>query len=184
MKRFLDIIISLLLLGVFFIPGLFIYILLKVGYSKAIFLQTRPGLNTKPFTMYKFKTMVDAVSTDEQSRVTYIGNILRKTSLDELPQLINVLKGEMSMVGPRPLLIEYIKQPDPIMELRHSVRPGLTGLVQISGRNSLSWDDKFKLDIYYIQNRSTLLDLKILFLTIFKMISFNKAETQIPEKYN
>lgn len=183
MKRLLDIVVSLFLLGLFFVPAAIIFLLLKITYGQAIFKQTRPGLNDKPFTMYKFKTMRDMVTTNEQNRLTVLGRLLRKTSLDELPQLLNVLNGEMSMVGPRPLLMEYVEHPDPMMKLRHSVKPGLTGLVQVKGRNSLSWEEKFNLDIYYVQNRNILLDLKILFLTVFNMVSFNAAETQIPEKY-
>jgi sugar transferase EpsL len=183
MKRVLDIIISMFLLGLFLVPGICIAILLKVVYGKVIFVQTRPGLHTKPFFMYKFRTMHNGFSEDEKSRVTRIGHILRKTSLDEIPQLINVLKGEMSMVGPRPLLMEYIAEPNPVVEYRHTVKPGLTGLVQIKGRNSLSWKEKFELDAYYIQNRTLFMDLQILFITIFKMVSFDAAETQIPEKY-
>lgn len=171
------------MLGLFLIPGICIIILLKVAYGKVIFKQVRPGLYTKPFIMYKFRTMHNGFSDDEKNRITKLGHILRKTSLDEIPQLINVLKGEMSMVGPRPLLMEYIAEPNPVMEYRHTVKPGLTGLVQIKGRNSLSWEEKFELDAYYIQNRTLFMDLKILFITIFKMVSYDAAETQIPEKY-
>ncbi|MBN8106884.1 sugar transferase [Vibrio vulnificus] len=142
--------------------------------SPVLFRQTRPGLNGKPFEMVKFRTMKDAV--DEQGnplpdseRMTPFGNKLRNSSLDELPELWNVLKGEMSLVGPRPLLMHYLTLYSPEQARRNEVRPGVTGWAQINGRNAISWEDKFKLDVWYVDNRSFWLDIKILLLTVKKV---------------
>lgn len=145
----------------------------KLG-SPVLFRQTRPGLHGKPFQMVKFRTMRDAIGVDGQplpdsERMTPFGSFLRSASLDELPELWNVLKGEMSLVGPRPLLMEYLPLYSPEQARRHEVRPGVTGWAQINGRNALSWEEKFRLDVWYVDNRSFWLDLKILALTVKKV---------------
>lgn len=146
----------------------------KLG-SPVLFRQVRPGLDGKPFEMIKFRTMRDAVDAQGNSlpdveRMTPFGSFLRASSLDELPELWNVLKGDMSLVGPRPLLMEYLPLYSPEQYRRHEVRPGVTGWAQINGRNALSWEEKFNLDVWYVDNRSLWLDLKILFLTIKKVV--------------
>ncbi len=146
----------------------------KLG-SPVLFRQVRPGLDGKPFEMIKFRTMRDAVdaqgnSLPDSERMTPFGSFLRASSLDELPELWNVLKGDMSLVGPRPLLMEYLPLYSPEQYRRHEVRPGVTGWAQINGRNALSWEEKFNLDVWYVDNRSLSLDLKILFLTIKKVV--------------
>ncbi|CAM5278680.1 undecaprenyl-phosphate glucose phosphotransferase [Thauera mechernichensis] len=145
----------------------------KLG-SPVLFRQTRPGLHGKPFQMVKFRTMRDAIGPDGQplpdaERMTPFGSFLRSASLDELPELWNVLKGDMSLVGPRPLLMEYLPLYSPEQARRHEVRPGVTGWAQINGRNALSWDEKFRLDVWYVDNQSFWLDLKILALTVKKV---------------
>lgn len=144
--------------------------------SPIFFLQTRPGLNGSPFRMVKFRTMLNAVENDgkplpDAARLTKLGTTLRATSLDELPELWNVLKGEMSLVGPRPLLMEYLPLYSSHQSRRHEVRPGITGWAQVNGRNALTWEQKFELDIWYVDNRSFLLDLKILLGTVFAVFS-------------
>lgn len=139
-----------------------------------LFRQQRPGLRGKSFTLYKFRTMTDARDTDgnllpDAERLTKFGHFLRRTSLDELPELINVLKGDMSLVGPRPLLMQYLDRYTPEQARRHEVRPGITGWAQVHGRNAVSWEEKFRLDVWYIDNASLWLDLQILFLTIWKV---------------
>ena len=146
----------------------------KLG-SPVLFRQVRPGLEGKPFKMIKFRTMRDAVDAagnplPDSERMTPFGSFLRSSSLDELPELWNVLKGDMSLVGPRPLLMEYLPLYSPEQYRRHEARPGVTGWAQINGRNALSWDEKFKLDIWYVDNRSFWLDLKIILLTIKKVV--------------
>lgn len=146
----------------------------KMG-SPILFRQIRPGLNGKPFEMIKFRTMKDAVDAQgnplpDSERLTPFGQFLRSSSLDELPELWNVLKGDMSLVGPRPLLMEYLPLYTPEQYRRHEVRPGVTGWAQINGRNALSWEDKFRLDVWYVDNRSLWLDIKILFLTVKKVL--------------
>lgn len=141
-----------------------------------LFTQTRPGLNGRPFRMVKFRTMRDATDTSgrplaDAERLTRLGRFLRGSSLDELPELWNVLKGEMSLVGPRPLLMEYLPLYSPAQARRHDVRPGVTGWAQINGRNALSWPEKFALDIWYVDHRSLRLDLKILCLTLRKVVA-------------
>lgn len=143
--------------------------------SPVLFKQVRPGKDGKPFQMVKFRTMRDAVDAEgnplpDSERLTPFGNWLRSTSLDELPELWNVLKGDMSLVGPRPLLMEYLPLYNAEQYRRHEVRPGVTGWAQVNGRNSLSWDEKFKLDVWYVDNRSLWLDIKILFLTVKKVL--------------
>ncbi len=142
--------------------------------SPVLFRQVRPGLHGKPFEMVKFRTMRDAVDTEgnalpDAERLTPFGRFLRSTSLDELPELWNVIKGDMSLVGPRPLLMEYLPLYSTEQARRHEVRPGITGWAQVNGRNAVSWPEKFALDIWYVDNRSLLLDIRILFLTIKKV---------------
>lgn len=143
--------------------------------SPVLFRQTRPSRHGKPFQMIKFRTMRDAIDADgrplpDAERLTKLGRFLRASSLDELPELWNVLKGDMSLVGPRPLLMEYLPLYSPKQARRHEVRPGVTGWAQVNGRNAISWDEKFALDIWYVDNRSLWLDMKIIWLTIRKVI--------------
>ena len=146
----------------------------KLG-SPVLFRQVRPGKGGKPFQMMKFRTMTDERGADgellpDEQRLTPFGQFLRSTSLDELPGLISVLKGDMSLVGPRPLLVEYLPLYSPEQARRHDVRPGITGWAQVNGRNALSWDERFKLDVWYVDNQSFWLDIKILFLTVWKVV--------------
>jgi lipopolysaccharide/colanic/teichoic acid biosynthesis glycosyltransferase len=139
--------------------------------SPVLFRQRRPGLHGRPFTMVKFRTMRDAIGRDgrplpDAQRLTPFGKLLRSTSLDELPELWNVLRGEMSLVGPRPLLMEYLDRYTPEQARRHEVRPGVTGWAQVNGRNALSWDERFRLDVWYVEHRSLRLDLQILTRTL------------------
>lgn len=175
MKRAFDLIVSLfalmLLWPIILLVALFVRI--KLG-TPVLFKQTRPGLNGDPFDMLKFRSMLDAADKDgnplpDEQRLTRFGRILRSTSLDELPGLINVLKGDMSLVGPRPLLMQYLPLYSAEQARRHSVRPGITGWAQINGRNAISWEDKFELDVWYVDNQSFMLDLKILLLTVIKV---------------
>ena len=176
LKRILDVILSFIGL-VLFLPILFVVtILLAIANKgKPFFFQIRPGLNEKLFNIIKFKTMTDDVDFEgnllsDAQRMTKIGDFVRKTSLDELPQLINVLKGDMSLIGPRPLLPEYLPLYNKGQKKRHNVKPGITGWAQVNGRNAISWDEKFKLDVYYANNISFMLDFKILFLTLKKVL--------------
>jgi lipopolysaccharide/colanic/teichoic acid biosynthesis glycosyltransferase len=176
MKRVIDFFLSAMALIVLS-PLIILLILLSLGFlgRPVFFRQTRPGLHGKAFEMIKFRTMLDAVDGNgeplpDSERMTTFGAFMRSTSLDELPELWNVLKGEMSLVGPRPLLMEYLPLYSPEQYRRHEVRPGISGWAQINGRNSLSWEDKFRLDVWYVENRSLLLDLKILLLTFKKVI--------------
>jgi len=153
---------------------LYWFIRFKLG-SPALFKQKRPGVNGDIFTFYKFRTMTDKRDSNgellqDKDRITPLGNFLRKTSLDELPSLFNVLKGDMSIVGPRPLLVEYLDLYSPEQARRHDVKPGITGWAQINGRNAISWDEKFDNDLWYVDNHSLLIDVKILLLTIYKVI--------------
>lgn len=143
--------------------------------SPVFFRHMRPGLNAKPFVMVKFRTMRDATGPDGQPlpddlRLTKLGRFLRTTSLDELPELWNVLRGEMSLVGPRPLLMEYLPLYTPEQARRHEMRPGITGWAQVNGRNAISWEEKFKLDVWYVDHHSLWLDIKILWLTVKKVL--------------
>ena len=143
--------------------------------SPVLFKQQRPGLHGKPFMMSKFRTMTDARDGDgnllpDADRLTRLGRFLRSTSLDELPELFNVLKGDMSLVGPRPLLMRYLDRYTPEQARRHEVRPGITGWAQINGRNALSWEDKFTLDVWYVDHCSLLLDMRIILQTIWKVL--------------
>ncbi len=175
MKRLLDLTTALFSLLLFspIICILMLLIRLKLG-SPVFFTQTRPGLHGQPFKMVKFRTMTDTRDVDgrllpDSVRLTTFGRFLRSTSLDELPELWNVLKGDMSLVGPRPLLMEYLTYYSPEQARRHEVRPGITGWAQINGRNAISWEEKFKLDVWYVDNQTFWLDLKILLLTIKKV---------------
>lgn len=175
-KRVFDIFISLVAL-ILLTPILIVvaqFIKKKLG-SPILFRQIRPGKNGEPFEMIKFRTMRDALDADgnplpDSERMTPFGSFLRSSSLDELPGLWNVLKGDMSLVGPRPLLMEYLPLYTPEQYRRHEVRPGVTGWAQINGRNALSWEDKFKLDIWYVENKSFFLDMKIILFTVKKVI--------------
>ncbi|MBB4798264.1 lipopolysaccharide/colanic/teichoic acid biosynthesis glycosyltransferase [Brevundimonas bullata] len=143
--------------------------------SPVLFRQMRPGLHGRPFEMIKFRTMRDVIGPDGQplsdaERLTPLGRFLRSTSLDELPGLWNVFKGDMSLVGPRPLLMEYLPRYSAEQARRHNMRPGITGWAQVNGRNAISWDEKFQLDVWYVDNHTLLLDLKILFLTVLKVV--------------
>ncbi|MEG4086681.1 sugar transferase [Microcoleus sp. POL10_C6] len=151
-----------------------IAIYIRMG-SPIVFTQPRPGQNGEVFQFYKFRTMTSDRDSNgnllsDEERLTAIGQFLRKTSLDELPQLWNVLKGDMSFVGPRPLMVEYLERYSPEQARRHDVMPGITGWAQINGRNTISWQQKFKLDVWYVDNWSLWLDLKILFLTVWKVV--------------
>jgi lipopolysaccharide/colanic/teichoic acid biosynthesis glycosyltransferase len=176
MKRLFDTLIASLLLCILF-PILIIlsYKIKKSLGSPIMFRQQRPGLNGKPFEMIKFRTMKDALDENgqplpDEQRLTPFGNSLRSMSLDELPTLWNVVKGEMSLVGPRPLLMEYLPLYNQTQTRRHEVKPGVTGWAQVNGRNAISWEDKFNLDVWYVDNQSFLLDIKILFLTVKKVL--------------
>lgn len=174
-KRYIDIFVSAIAL--ILLSPVIAFVAWKISKklgSPVLFRQVRPGLNGKPFTMIKFRTMRDAVdkngnSLPDSERMTPFGNFLRSTSLDELPELWNVLKGDMSLVGPRPLLMEYLPLYSKEQARRHEVRPGVTGWAQINGRNAISWEEKFKLDVWYVDNQSFWLDVKILFLTVKKV---------------
>lgn len=175
-KRLLDVLVSIFCLVVFspIIAAVALKLRRTMG-SPVLFRQIRPGLNGKPFEMIKFRTMKDAVDAQgnplpDSERLTPFGQFLRSSSLDELPELWNVLKGDMSLVGPRPLLMEYLPLYTPEQYRRHEVRPGVTGWAQINGRNALSWEEKFQLDVWYVDNRSLWLDIKILFLTVKKVL--------------
>ncbi|WP_348983456.1 sugar transferase [Vibrio sp. 1CM8B] len=175
MKRIFDVIISFLAL-VFFSPIIIvIYLFVKKEFgSPVLFKQKRPGLNGKPFELIKFRTMKGSMDANgcllpDSERMTLFGEKLRSSSLDELPGLWNVLKGDMSLVGPRPLLMQYLPLYNVRQATRHNVRPGITGWAQVNGRNAISWEQKFDYDIWYVENKSTWLDIKILILTVKKV---------------
>jgi len=176
MKRLFDLVVALLLLPSIFLMCLMITLFVKIKLgSPVIFTQLRPGLNGKIFNMVKFRTMTNKCDLDgnllpDSIRLTKFGKFLRSTSLDELPGLWNVLKGDMSLVGPRPLLVEYLPLYSEKQSRRHEVRPGITGWAQVNGRNTISWDKKFDLDVWYVDNQSIWLDIKILWMTIKKVI--------------
>lgn len=176
MKRISDFTLALLGLITLALPLLILIALIrrKLG-SPVFFRQIRPGLHGQPFEMVKFRTMTDACGPEgallpDAERLTPFGRFLRATSLDELPELWNVLKGDMSLVGPRPLLMEYLPLYSPEQARRHAVRPGVTGWAQVNGRNAISWEEKFALDTWYVDHQSLLLDMKILWLTIKKVL--------------
>jgi sugar transferase EpsL len=176
MKRILDLGGAILSLALFAVPIAIVAGLIRLCMgSPVIYRDMRPGLHGEPFLLYKFRTMKDLSDAagrplPDRARITPLGRILRKTSLDELPQLINVLKGDMSLVGPRPLKIEYLKLYTPEQARRHEVKPGITGLAQIKGRNRLSWDEKFALDVQYVDRASMVVDLHILLQTIVHVL--------------
>jgi undecaprenyl phosphate N,N'-diacetylbacillosamine 1-phosphate transferase len=175
-KRPMDFFLSLAAIIVLSPVLLVIGLLVRVKLGKPVlFKQKRPGINGKIFTLYKFRTMTDERDENgellpDSARLTQLGRFIRSTSLDELPELFNILKGDMSIVGPRPLLIQYLPLYNSHQRRRHEVRPGLSGLAQVSGRNAISWEDKFNLDVEYVDNISFILDWKIIFLTIKKVI--------------
>jgi len=192
MKRLFDFVISLIALILLILPIMIIalFILVTMG-APVIFKQKRPGLHGKPFFIYKFRTMTNEVNEEgillpNSERMTKIGKLLRKLSLDELPQLFNVLKGELSLVGPRPLLMDYLTLYDSEQARRQDVKPGITGWAQVNGRNAISWEERFILDVWYVDNQTFFLDMKILFLTIAKVVrsdGVNKSEGVTMEKF-
>lgn len=177
MKRTLDIILAALALVALVVPLAAVALLVRLRLGRPVlFRQQRPGLHGKIFRLIKFRTMTDqrdvsGVLLPDSIRLTPFGKWLRSTSLDELPSLLNVLKGEMSLVGPRPLLEEYLPLYTPLQARRHEVRPGLTGWAQVNGRNALTWDEKFEFDVWYVDNRSLWLDVKILLMTVKKVVT-------------
>ncbi|MDO6445474.1 sugar transferase [Colwellia sp. 1_MG-2023] len=177
LKRLMDILIALLAL-VFLLPVLLVcaVILYALNCRPILFKQTRPGLHGKTFNMLKFRSMTDNKDAKgqllpDEERLTPFGQLMRKTSLDELPGLWCVLKGDMSLVGPRPLLVEYLPLYSTQQARRHEVKPGITGWAQVNGRNAISWEEKFELDVWYVDNQSLWLDIKILLLTVKKVVS-------------
>ncbi|OEK05199.1 sugar transferase [Roseivirga misakiensis] len=175
-KRLFDFFVGLIgftiLSPVFLLTAL---LLLLVNRDTPFFFQSRPGLQGRIFKIFKFKTMTDAKDADgnllpDKDRLTWVGSLVRKLSLDEIPQLMNVILGDMSLVGPRPLLVEYLGLYNAEQSKRHDVRPGITGWAQINGRNALSWEKKFELDVWYVSHQSFGLDMKILFLTVLKVL--------------
>ena len=174
-KRLIDLVLAgsafLVAFPVFLFTALMLYFL---NDGKPFFFQVRPGKRAKLFTVIKFKTMNDKKGVDgallpDAQRLTTFGKWIRKSSLDEIPQLLNVIKGDMSLIGPRPLLVEYLPLYNAVQAKRHDVRPGITGWAQVNGRNAISWERKFELDVWYVEHLSWLLDLKIVFLTVFKV---------------
>lgn len=184
MKRIFDILMVFTLLFLLLVPllGLVFVIRIKLGLP-IIFSQVRPGLNGKPFRMIKFRTMNNEFGADghllpDAQRLSSFGRFLRASSLDELPELWNVLKGDMSLVGPRPLLMEYLPLYTEEQARRHEVRPGITGWAQVNGRNAISWEEKFKLDVWYVDHQSFFLDIKILAQTVLKVIKRDGISAQ------
>jgi lipopolysaccharide/colanic/teichoic acid biosynthesis glycosyltransferase len=176
-KYLMDIFIAGLMFLLLALPMLLLAVLVRLMLgSPILFRQLRPGINGQPFTLLKFRTMTDArgkngrLLTDSQ-RLTSFGRFLRSTSMDELPELWNVLRGDMSLVGPRPLLMEYLSLYSPEQARRHEVKPGITGWAQVNGRNALSWEDRFQLDVWYVDHRSLWLDLRILWMTVRKVLA-------------
>ena len=187
-KRFLDILISLVILVLFFWLYLILAALVRIKLgSPVLFKQSRPGKDEKIFNMYKFRTMTDARDKEgkllpDSERLTGFGKLLRKTSLDELPELFCILKGDMSFIGPRPLLVEYLPYYTKREKLRHTVRPGLTGLAQASGRNTVDWDTRFELDATYVENLSFLMDLKVSVMTIKTVLGHSEQVAEDTSK--
>lgn len=192
-KRFLDFVASLVVL--ILLSPIFLAVTILLGIANKgspFFFQQRPGKNEKIFKIIKFKTMNDAKDSDgnllpDAERLTKVGNFIRKTSLDEIPQLINVIKGDMSLIGPRPLLVSYLDLYNEFEKQRHNVRPGITGWAQVNGRNAIDWETKFKLDVYYVENLSLWLDIKIALKTIknvliSKDISIQPVKKLVDEK--
>lgn len=192
MKRFFDLFAGITLL-LFLLPLIALIALLvrwKMG-SPVLFRQQRPGLHGRPFYIYKFRTMNDACDDQgellpDAERLTLLGNFLRRYSLDELPQLFNVVKGDLSLVGPRPLLMEYLPLYSPEQARRHDGKPGITGWAQVNGRNAVTWEEKFKYDVWYVDHRSFWLDMKILWLTLLKVLrseGINQQGSATAEKF-
>ena len=192
-KRIIDIVCSGL--GLIILSPILVIVAILIRFnlgSPIFFTQDRVGKDGKIFKMIKFRTMLDATDKwgeplPDEERLTPFGQFLRSTSMDELPELINVLKGDMSLVGPRPLLVKYLPLYSEEQARRHNVRPGVTGWAQVNGRNSISWNEKFKLDVWYVDNKSFLLDIKILILTVYKVIKrddINQSETETMEAFN
>lgn len=184
MKRTIDLVLALSALLILLPAMLLVAILTRIYLGKPVFfIHERPGLDSRPFKLVKFRTMKDAVDANGHSlpdaeRLTRYGKFLRSTSLDELPGLWNVIKGEMSLVGPRPLMMEYVPLYTAEQNRRHSVRPGITGWAQVNGRNTMSWEEKFAADIWYIENRTLWLDIRILWLTLAKVLSREGIEAE------
>ena len=182
-KQLFDIVLALIALILLFPVFIFIIFLLSIeNKGKPFFIQSRPGRNGKIFKIVKFKTMNDKIDSNgnllpDIDRLTKTGNFVRKTSLDEIPQLFNVIKGDMSLIGPRPLLANYLHLYNDFQNRRHEVKPGITGWAQVNGRNAISWDKKFELDVWYVDNISLYLDVKIVFLTIKKIFSSKDVYT-------
>lgn len=176
LKRLIDIVVSVVFILCFWWLYIVLAVLIRIKLGRPVlFKQERPGLNGKIFTMYKFRSMTDGRDKNgkllsDSERLTSFGKVLRATSLDEIPEFVNVLKGDMSLVGPRPLLVEYLPRYNEFQARRHEVKPGITGWAQINGRNAISWEDKFRYDVEYVINQSFLMDLKILFLTVKKVV--------------
>jgi lipopolysaccharide/colanic/teichoic acid biosynthesis glycosyltransferase len=175
-KRFFDLFLSVLL-AVFLSPfaGLIAAMILVRMGRPVLFVQMRPGFQGRPFSVYKFRTMKEARNaagqpSPDRERLTSLGKFLRKCSLDEIPQLYNVIRGDISFVGPRPLLVEYLPRYTPEQARRHDVKPGITGWAQVNGRNAISWEEKFRLDVWYVEHQGFFLDMKILWLTIIKVL--------------
>lgn len=192
-KRTIDFLVSLIALSLLSPVFVVISVLLLIANrGKVFFVQERPGYLERPFFVLKFKTMNDAKDADgnlqpTHIRTTKVGAFLRKFSLDEIPQLLNVLIGDMSLIGPRPLLFRYIPLYSPEQRKRHQVRPGITGLAQVNGRNSITWTKKFEYDIYYVEHLSFVMDLRILFMTIKKVLrseGVNQSETVTSQPFN
>lgn len=176
LKRVFDIVVSALALLIFGPLILFLMLMVRTKLGSPVFFtQTRPGKDGKPFQMVKFRSMTNAKDADgnllpDDQRLPKFGKMLRSTSLDELPELWNVLKGDMSLVGPRPLLMQYLDRYTPEQRRRHEVRPGITGWAQVNGRNNVPWEERFRLDVWYVDNLNFLLDLKILWMTVMKVV--------------
>jgi lipopolysaccharide/colanic/teichoic acid biosynthesis glycosyltransferase len=175
-KRLIDVAVSAMALAVFspFLALLCTAVVVRMGLP-VLYMQLRPGFNAKPFWIYKFRTMSEVLDENgklfpDEERLTKLGRFLRSTSLDELPELFNVLKGDMSIVGPRPLLLKYLKRYTPEQARRHEVKPGITGWAQVNGRNAITWEQKFEHDNWYVDNQSFTLDLKIIAMTVFKVL--------------
>ncbi len=184
MKRLFDLVVAGILLVIMFPVSVIVALLVLVDMGRPVlFAQTRPGLKGKPFRIYKFRTLRvpsedGLIHESDVRQMTRVGRFLRVTSLDELPQLWNVIKGDMSLVGPRPLLMSYLPLYNDFQMRRHNVRPGITGWAQVNGRNDLSWPEKFELDVWYVDNQTFLLDLRILAMTVGKVIAREGVTTK------
>lgn len=191
-KRGLDFVLSLILLVVLAPVILLVALLLKCVLGAVLFRQERPGLNERIFTLYKFKTMSDEKDENgnllpDEFRLKPFGKVIRSLSLDELPQLFNVLKGDMSLIGPRPLLVKYLPLYNEAQKHRHDVRPGITGWAQVNGRNDISWEKKFELDLFYVENYSFALDAKIALMTmvrVFQRSGISKSGNATSDEFN